>query len=99
MCTLDDVIYSSYGPADEMCFTLREYGNGSMGRGIRRMTEESFAKGCVCASMVIVVVGLGSLGILKVKNKLNEKRVQLLEEEERTEAILVPVAMGGRCGN
>ena len=45
MCALEDLINSSYGSADNMTNTLKDYGENSMGNGIRKATNESYDQG------------------------------------------------------
>ena len=45
MCALEDLINSTTGSADSMTSTLKDYGNDSMGSGIRKAVDESYANG------------------------------------------------------
>ena len=45
MCALEDLINSTTSSADSMTSTLKDYGNDSMGGGIRKAVDESYSNG------------------------------------------------------
>ena len=57
MCSISDVYYSSYHSAPEMTSTLFLYGNGDMGKGIRRVHDEQFFNGLAVGSKTGFIKG------------------------------------------
>ena len=90
MCEACDVLQSSYQPANVMTSTFCDYGNGSMGCGIRKLAEEmqtngykngfadglslGFVKGSIIATATCATVALTSWGIAKIAKNRKKKQ-------------------------
>ena len=79
MKTLCDVRESSYGSAAHMTEVIADYGNGSLGNGVRKLMDKSWQKGSAYTVGAITILGLVILavdGIIKTgkKNKLQNRR-------------------------
>ena len=88
MCESCDILQSSYQSANAMTNSFCDYGNGSMGYGIRKFAEEmfnaganegykiGFIEGTVISTATIAVVGFTVWGVKKLSDKRKAKNDQ-----------------------
>ena len=98
MCKSYDVLQSSFLAAPEMTSRLCDYGNGSMGNGIRRladeMTKDGYKSGVLHTSIVFSTVLFTVWGVKKLANNYQAQKnpkhivagITTPEQEEKCDA-------------
>ena len=90
MCGTSDVLQATYQSADTMTRILCDYGSGSMGNGIRKLTEEylktgkkmgqyvgykqGFLEGVATSTIFISFIGVVALGTKKAIKNYKERK-------------------------
>lgn len=78
MCQSNDVLQASFHAAPEMTRHLCDYGNGSMGYGLRKlaeeMTEDGYIHGFRDATIILSIIGLSIWGVKKLVDKHHSRK-------------------------
>ena len=64
MCSLNDVLVSSKGTACAMTHSVCEYGNGSMGEGVRKLVDVATKVGRSKGIKEGIIIGVGGSGAI-----------------------------------